>query len=121
MARKTSSKASSKRSIKKNTKKTSSKNSKASKNRASKNSKSKTSKKPRRSKVVSRIRKRDGSIVPFELDKIVNAIFKAMIATGEGDMDDAELIAAHVHAEIAKISRTFKGVHKNCKALYFVS
>jgi ribonucleoside-triphosphate reductase len=109
MARKTSSKASSKRSIKKNTKKTSSKNSKASKNRASKNSKSKTSKKPRRSKVVSRIRKRDGSIVPFELDKIVNAIFKAMIATGEGDMDDAELIAAHVHAEIAKISRTFKG------------
>ena len=30
------------------------------------------------------VRKRDGSIVPFDVERIVTAIFKAMVQTGEG-------------------------------------
>jgi len=66
-------------------------------------------KKKMTSKFVKSVRKRDGGIAPFDLEKIKNAVYKALVNTNEGDMEDAVLVANHVHAELAKISKTFKG------------
>jgi len=52
--------------------------------------------------------KRDGVIAPFDLDKIVNAINKAMLASGEGSPKDAELVANRVVMEIVKITKKYK-------------
>jgi ribonucleoside-triphosphate reductase len=58
--------------------------------------------------LIKRIQKRDGQIVSFEFDKIVQAIFKAMSQSGEGSYDEAEMVAQKVRADIARISKTFK-------------
>jgi adenosylcobalamin-dependent ribonucleoside-triphosphate reductase len=93
-----------KRTLKKNSKKTSAKVNKTT------NTKKKTTKtKSNKSKFVKNVRKRDGSIVSFELQKITDAIYKALANTNEGDMEDAIMVANHVHSELAKISKTFKG------------
>lgn len=76
----------------------------------SKKPKTESKAEPKRSKLVTQIRKRNGKIVPFEVEKITNAVFKALISTGEGDMEDAELISAKVHGEVARIVKTFKDV-----------
>jgi ribonucleoside-diphosphate reductase alpha chain len=59
-------------------------------------------------KLIKRIQKRDGGIVPFELEKITQAIFKAMSQSSEGSYDEAEMVAQKVRAEIVKISKSFK-------------
>ncbi len=46
---------------------------------------------------IQHIRKRDGSIKPFTLDKIVGAVEKALSETGEGTKADALAVAARVH------------------------
>ncbi len=58
--------------------------------------------------LIKRIQKRDGGIVPFELEKITQAIFKAMSQSGEGSYEEAEVVAQKVRAEIVKISKSFK-------------
>ncbi len=45
---------------------------------------------------IKRVRKRDGRVVPFEKEKIVNAIFKAAQAVGGHDRNMAESIANEV-------------------------
>src|SRR3990167_11245660 len=45
-------------------------------------------------KYLPNIQKRDGRIVPFEFDKIAEAIHEAMLASGEGSKEEAE-VAAH--------------------------
>lgn len=65
--------------------------------------------KTKESKFVKVVQKRDGSVVPYDIEKIVNAILKAMNNTKEGDREDAELVANRVHAELAKIIKTFNG------------
>src|SRR3989344_2008466 len=51
---------------------------------------------------VSNIIKRDGTIVPFDLIKITNAIRKAMKAAGEGDDQAADKGARVVLVELEK-------------------
>lgn len=46
---------------------------------------------------IQHIRKRDGSIKPFTLDKIVGAVEKALAETGEGTTADAQAVATRVH------------------------
>jgi len=46
---------------------------------------------------IKHIRKRDGSIQPFNLKKITHAIEKALNETGEGAADDAQAVAERVH------------------------
>lgn len=46
------------------------------------------------------IRKRDGSLQPFALDKITNAIAKAFAETGEGDRATAEKVAELAHQKV---------------------
>ncbi len=46
------------------------------------------------------VRKRSGKLVPFSRFRIVNAIFKAMKATGEGSRQDAEAVADAVAVQL---------------------
>ena len=58
--------------------------------------------------LVKNVQKRDGSSVPFDLERIVNAIYKAMIAAEEGSHEEAELIANNVLSDVVRISRKYK-------------
>jgi ribonucleoside-diphosphate reductase alpha chain len=57
---------------------------------------------------VKSIQKRDGSIVPFAIEKITTAIWKAMLATGEGSEKEAELVANKVFADVVRITKKYK-------------
>ena len=46
--------------------------------------------------------KRDGAVVPFDLERIANAMFKAMNASGEGSREQAEKSAEHMTKELMK-------------------
>lgn len=56
---------------------------------------------------VPTIIKRDGRIVPFDIEKITNAIWKGMNTTKEGTIDDARMVANQVFAELIRIKRKF--------------
>lgn len=58
--------------------------------------------------VIKEVRKRDGSIVPFDEQKIVDAIWNAMKKVGKGSKDEAETIASRVRDEMHKIGKRFK-------------
>jgi ribonucleoside-diphosphate reductase alpha chain len=59
-------------------------------------------------KYLPNIQKRDGRIVPFEFDKIAEVIHKAMIASNEGSVEEAEIVAHKVAAEMMRIAKTYK-------------
>src|SRR3989344_4317228 len=50
--------------------------------------------------MVNKIRKRDGSVVPFQKDKIAEAIWKAAKAVGGQDKERANLIAEIVAKDL---------------------
>ena len=52
--------------------------------------------------------KRDGRIVPFDLEKVVAAIWKGMSSTHVGSIDEARIVANQVYAELIRIKRKFK-------------
>lgn len=58
--------------------------------------------------LVENVQKRDGSIVPFDLERIANAIHKAMIQTGEGSEEEARLVANKVFADLVRITKKYK-------------
>ena len=58
--------------------------------------------------VVKKVQKRDGSIVDFDIQKIVNAIHKGMVSTGEGSQKEAELVAEKVFAELLRVTKRHK-------------
>lgn len=49
---------------------------------------------------IQHIRKRDGSVQPFDLSKIVSAIAKAFAETGEGNREIAEEVAELAHQKV---------------------
>ena len=51
--------------------------------------------------------KRDGRIVPFDVEKITNAIWKGMNTTKEGTIEEARQVASQVYAELIRIKRKF--------------
>jgi len=57
--------------------------------------------------LIKKIQKRDGQIVPFDFEKIVSAVHKAMLVTGEGSLEEAELVANKVLADIVRISKKY--------------
>ncbi len=59
-------------------------------------------------KYLSQIQKRDGRIVSFEFDKVAEAIHKAMLASGEGSADEAQVVAHKVAGEMMRIARIYK-------------
>lgn len=58
--------------------------------------------------LVKNVLKRDGSVVPFEVERIVTAINKAMIQTGEGSEQEARLVANKVLADLVRIVKKHK-------------
>ncbi len=58
--------------------------------------------------LVTKIQKRDGSVVPFDLEKITNAVHKAMLASEEGSLRDAKNVAKKVLAEVTTITKKYK-------------
>ena len=61
---------------------------------------------------LSKLKKRDGSIVEFEKNKIVNAIFKAARAVGGKDRKEAEKLTDKVVQEIEKLGKKVPGVEE---------
>ncbi|MBI5456628.1 ribonucleoside-triphosphate reductase [Candidatus Kaiserbacteria bacterium] len=59
-------------------------------------------------KYVPNIQKRDGRIVPFEFEKIVQATYKAMRASNMGSAHEAEIVAHKVANEMMRIAKTYK-------------
>ncbi|MCK5022163.1 MAG: ribonucleoside-triphosphate reductase [Candidatus Pacebacteria bacterium] len=66
---------------------------------------------------VKKVQKRDGSIVDFDLNKIINAVYKAMLASGEGSDKEAELVANKVYLDLIKISKRFKNFLPNIEGI----
>ncbi len=58
--------------------------------------------------IITQIKKRDGSIASFDLDKIANAIYKAMLATEEGGDLEASMVANKVFADLVRISKKYE-------------
>jgi ribonucleoside-triphosphate reductase (thioredoxin) len=58
--------------------------------------------------MIPQIEKRDGRPVPFDFDKIVTAIWKAMSAAEEGKKEDAELVAHQVVGELSRFAKKYK-------------
>lgn len=52
---------------------------------------------------IAQIRKRDGTIKPFEIEKITQAVHKAMLAVGEGTKDDAEKISNQTYIRLCAL------------------
>jgi len=52
--------------------------------------------------------KRDGRIVPFDLEKVVNATWKGMNSVSEGSLEEAKTVANQVYSELIRIKRKFK-------------
>ena len=59
-------------------------------------------------KYLPKVQKRDGRIVPFEFEKIIRAIHKAMIASNEGSLEEAHVVAHKVAGEMMRIAKTYK-------------
>lgn len=57
---------------------------------------------------IKKVQKRDGSIVPFDFERIVIAINKAMIASSEGSEAEARMVAHKVLADLVRISKKYK-------------
>jgi len=65
-----------------------------------------TAKKTASQVFIKKVQKRDGSIVPFNIDRITSAVHKAMLEIGNGFSEkDAVVIARGVHNELKKLAR----------------
>ncbi len=58
--------------------------------------------------MIPQIEKRDGRLAPFDFDKIVAAVWKAMMAAEEGSQEDAVLVAHQVAGELARFGKKYK-------------
>lgn len=54
------------------------------------------------------VQKRDGSFTPFDLNRIANAIYKAMLSAEEGSDVEASMVANKVFADLVRISKKHK-------------
>lgn len=68
-------------------------------------------------KYLPHTKKRNGQKVPFQFDKIVSAIEKALQETGEGAADDAIVVAHRVAGELVHIAKKYKGFTPTVEAI----
>lgn len=54
------------------------------------------------------VRKRNGTVLPYDIEHVVSAVFKAMASTGEGERKEAEYIARKVESELKRIAKLVK-------------
>jgi ribonucleoside-triphosphate reductase (thioredoxin) len=57
---------------------------------------------------IKMVQKRDGRMVAFDIERVANAINKAMIQTGEGSPEEARLVANKVLADLVRIVKKHK-------------
>ncbi len=57
---------------------------------------------------VPKIEKRNGNIVQFDFEKIVEAIHKAMLATDEGTLEEARMVSHKVAADVVRIAKKYR-------------
>ena len=77
--------------------------------RAAKSSEAPVSKETRRYReMIPQVEKRDGRLVQFDFEKIVTAVWKAMMEAGEGSQDDATLVAHQVAGELGRFAKKYK-------------
>lgn len=57
---------------------------------------------------VMSVRKRNGVIVPYDIEQVVSAVYKAMRSTGEGERKEAEYIARKVQSDLVRASKLSK-------------
>ncbi len=74
------------------------------------------------------VEKRSGQKVAFDIERVVNAINKAMIATGEGSFEEAEMVANQVYADLVRISKkhpnfvpTVEGIQNSVEKVLMLS
>jgi ribonucleoside-diphosphate reductase alpha chain len=70
-----------------------------------------------RDSLVKNVQKRDGSVVLFDIQKIVNAINKSMLASAEGSLKEAELVANKVYADVVRITKKYKNFIPNVEGI----
>ncbi|MEK7567365.1 MAG: ATP cone domain-containing protein [Patescibacteria group bacterium] len=66
---------------------------------------------------VKQIQKRDNALVVFDLNKVTNAIHKAMVVSGEGSFDEAEMVANKVLSDLVRISKKYKNFLPNVEGV----
>lgn len=66
---------------------------------------------------IKSIRRRSGEVVPFELDRIANAVFKAFDVTGEGGEKESNKIAEKVFKKLLDLRSELVKQNKNAKFL----
>jgi ribonucleoside-diphosphate reductase alpha chain len=66
---------------------------------------------------ITKIKKRDGTIVDFDSERIVKAVHKAMIATSEGSFNDAQYIARKVLSELLRVKKVVKNFVPGVEAI----
>jgi len=55
--------------------------------------------------IIKKVQKRSGATVPFDFERITNAIHKAMLATESGDEKDARNVAKKVLTKLNKLAQ----------------
>jgi ribonucleoside-triphosphate reductase (thioredoxin) len=55
--------------------------------------------------LIKNVQKRNGTIVPFDIDRITTAIHKSMVASNEGSFEEAAMVANKVLADLVRISK----------------
>ena len=68
-------------------------------------------------KYLPHTQKRDGRVVPFEFDKIVSAVLKALIETNEGGEDEATVVAHKVASELMLVAKKYKDFVPNVESI----
>jgi len=60
-------------------------------------------------KPITKVQKRDGTILPYNIEKVESAVFKAMLSTSvEGSYEDAQKVARLVNADLERIAKRYK-------------
>jgi ribonucleoside-triphosphate reductase (thioredoxin) len=79
-------------------------------------------------KMIPKVKKRDGRMLTFDFGRVENAIHKAMIATGEGSLEEAVMVAHKVAADLVRIGRkhkdfvpTVEGIQDECERQLILS
>ncbi|MBI5078228.1 MAG: ribonucleoside-triphosphate reductase [Candidatus Yonathbacteria bacterium] len=57
---------------------------------------------------ITSVRKRNGEVVPYDIEHVINAVYKAMRSSGEGERKEAEYIARKVQSELVRIGKLVK-------------
>ncbi|MDQ5949039.1 MAG: hypothetical protein QG589_165 [Patescibacteria group bacterium] len=65
----------------------------------------KTTKVTKKDELIRQVQKRNGELVPFDSERITLAVHKAMIAANEGSLEEAEMVANKVLADLVRISK----------------